>query len=127
MNNLKVKGRIKRNQMQRKILRLLNNQITNYTAYEPDTCVNGGAYAYTETLRYDPTAMQFYVTYSTSSEFNYCRFCGDFHSQVERGCKPQFMTRYQLYKFVDVKIHELRTYKDFTSSFPVFDIEGRVI
>ena len=53
-------------------------EITDWNQYESGLCCNGGRYSFTE--RYTKVSGGYEVTYFTSSDFDYCRFCGTFHN-----------------------------------------------
>ena len=52
--------------------------IVDNSHYKSETCNNGGDYSFTTIYTLRPDS-KFDVTFSTSSEFQYCHLCGTFY------------------------------------------------
>lgn len=72
--------------------------ITNWSEYDPDRCNNGGAYSYTTIYRRDGDRWS--INYSTSADFEYCPYCGNFGDDC--GCThPEYISTDALVRTID--------------------------
>ena len=79
-------------------------KIVDNSHYRSETCKNGGDYSFTTIYTLRPDS-KFDVTFSTSSEFQYCHLCGTFYHGDSCPCGmegPDVVSLEQVQKEVDI-------------------------
>ena len=82
--------------------------ITDYTDFDLSKSNNGGKYSYSILYILDPKSIieddpKWEINYITSSDFLFCRYCGNFGSH--NNCKPKYISEYSLKKKLK-KLHK---------------------